>query len=420
MIGEIFKRPHVQRRLRHGPLAAMFDAYVGHLQDRGYGRFTIQQYVQAVEHFGIWMKRRGHVLADVEFGLVTTFLVRHLARCRCQQLRQRAVPTARAALRQLLVVVRSAHARQPPMAALSMIAVDRVVAAFDQHLTETCGLAPATRRSYRREVHALLVARFGHGDVDLAKLRSVELRDFVTARAKRLCPASANGVSNAMRALVRYLVLQGIHTAGRPSSVPRAAVWRLSHLPRVLSDAELAAFLAAFDRTTALGRRDYAIAVCLVALGLRAGEVAAFTLDDIDWRAGTIAIASSKSRRGTRMPLPAQVATALADYLRRGRPLTADRAVFVHHRAPRGVRGEASLVRIAVRRAYARAGLDPRLTGTHVLRHTAATRLLQAGASMKEIADVLHHRCLDTSAIYAKVDRTALQGVALAWPEVQS
>jgi len=152
---------------------------------------------------------------------------------------------------------------------------------------------------------------------------------------------------------------------------------------------------------------------------MRAGEVAAITLDDIDWRAKTLAIPADKSRRGTRMPLPAEVATALADYLRRGRSATDDRALFVHHRAPRGAHGDASLVRIAVRRAYARAGLDPRLTGTHVLRHTAATRLLRAGASMKEVAAVLRHRCLDTSAIYTKVDRTALQGVALPWPEEQ-
>jgi integrase len=297
--------------------------------------------------------------------------------------------------------------------------VEGIIAAFDQHLVQTCGLAPATRRSYQREAGALLVRRFGRGVVDLATLRSPDIHGFVTTRAERLCPASANGVSNAMRAFVRFLALQGIPAAGAPSAVPRAAVWRLSHVPRVLSDTELTAFLAAFDRASDLGRRDYAIAVCLAMLGLRAGEVAAITLDDIDWRASTLAIPTSKSRRGTRMPLPAQVATALADYLRHGRPPTAERAVFVHHRAPRGARGEASLVRIAVRRAYARAGLDPRLTGTHILRHTAATRLLRAGASMKEIADVLRHRCLDTSAIYSKVDRTALQGVALAWPEVQ-
>lgn len=182
MIDEIFNKPHVQRRLRHGPLATTFAAYVDHLQGRGYGQFTIQQYVQAVEHFEAWMTRRGNVVADVKPGLVMKFLVRHLPRCRCRQLRQRAVPTARAALRQLLIVVTLAQASQPPMAALSMTPVDGVISAFDKHLAQTCGLAPATRRSYRREVHALLVARFGHGAVDLAALRSSDIRDFVTAR----------------------------------------------------------------------------------------------------------------------------------------------------------------------------------------------------------------------------------------------
>jgi site-specific recombinase XerD len=418
MIHEFFERLHVQRRLQRGPLAAVFDTYVDHLKGRGYGRVTIQQYVQAVEHFGGWLARRGRVLADVDLSLVGEFLARHLARCRCRRQRSRAVPIARAALRQLLAVLPSARAVQP-VAAPSTTSIDGVIDAFDHHLVQTCGLADATRHGYRREVRALLVARFGGGAVDLAALGPTEVQGFVTSRAQHLCPASANSVSNAVRALVRFLALQGMRTAGAPSAVPRAAVWRLSHVPRVLSDTELAAFLAAFDRTTALGRRDYAIAVCLVTLGMRAGEVAAITLDDIDWRAATLAIPRGKSRRGTRMPLPAQVAAALADYLRCGRPATAERAVFVHHRAPRGTRGEASLIRIAVRRAYARAGLDSRLTGTHVLRHTAATRLLRAGASMKEIADVLRHRSLDTCAIYTKVDRAALQGVALPWPEVQ-
>lgn len=418
MIQEFFERPHVQRRLQRGRLATVFGAYVDHLKDRGYGRVTIQQYVQAVEHFGGWLARRGHKLAGCDLVLVDEFLARHLPRCRCRRQRSRAMPTVRAALRQLLAILPSAGAERAVVAPATT-SVDGIVSAFDHHLLQTCGLAAATRYGYRREVRALLVARFGTGAVDMGALGPTEVRGFVTARAQHLCPASANSVSNAVRSLVRFLALQGIRTVGAPSAIPRAAVWRLSHVPRVLSDTELAAFLAAFDRTTALGRRDYAIAICLVALGMRAGEVAAITLDDIDWRAATLAIPAGKSRRGTRMPLPAQVAAALAEYLRFGRPRTAERAVFVHHRAPRGTRGNASLIRIAVRRAYARADLDPRLTGTHVLRHTAATRLLRAGASMKEIADLLRHRSLDTCAIYAKVDRTALQGVALPWPEVQ-
>lgn len=422
MIEEFFRRPHVRHRLQRGPLASVFGPYVEHLKRRGYGRGSAQQYVQAVEHFGGWMARRGYVLADLESALVTTFLRQHLPHCRCRQQRLRSLPTSRAALRQLLLVARAARVGEPPLTPPTKTAVDGVdgvIAKFDRHLAHACGLTSATRCSYQREVRGLLVARFADGAVDLNALRSVDIRDFVTTRAQRLSPGSANVVSNAMRAFVRFLCLQGIRTAGVPAAIPRAAVWRLSHVPRILSDAELSAFLAAFDRTTELGRRDYAIVVCLVELALRAGEVAAITLDDIDWRASTLAIPTRKGRRGTRMPLPKQVAIALADYLQYGRPATDDRAVFVHHRAPRGVRGEASLVRCAVRRAYERAGLDPSLTGTHVLRHTTATRLLEAGASMKEIADLLGHRCIDTSAIYAKVGRTALQSVALTWPEVQ-
>ncbi|HVJ97643.1 MAG TPA: site-specific integrase, partial [Acidimicrobiia bacterium] len=187
------------------------------------------------------------------------------------------------------------------VAAPSMSSVEGVIAAFDHHLAHTCGLAAATRHGYRREGRALLVARFGDDAVDLSALRPDEIRDFVTARAKHLCPTSVNGVSNAVRALVRFLALQGFRSAGAAAAVPRAAVWRLTQVPCVLSDAEVDSLLGAFDRTTALGRRDYAIALCRVALGRRAGEVAAITLDDIDWRAGTLALPTGLGRAMARL-----------------------------------------------------------------------------------------------------------------------
>lgn len=141
------------------------------------------------------------------------------------------------------------------------------------------------------------------------------------------------------------------------------------------------------------------------------------TFDDVDWRAATIAIAPGKGRRADCLPLPAYIAKALVDYMRHGRPETRARFIFVHHRAPLGRGGSTSLVRSAVRLAYARVGLDARFTGTRVLRHTAATRILRNGGSMKEVADVLRHRRLDTRAVYAKVDLPMLADVALpvAW-----
>jgi hypothetical protein len=162
----------------------------------------------------------------------------------------------------------------------------------------------------------------------------------------------------------------------------------------------------------------YAIALCFTALGLRAGEVARLTLDDVDGRAGRLTLAPGKTRRAHQLPLPAPLAAALVAYLQHGRPPTRSRVLFVHHRAQRGQPLGPSGVRVAVRGGYARAGLGTRFTGTHVLRHTAATRMLRAGVPLKEIADVLGHRSLDTSAIYAKVDLDALTAVALPWTEV--
>jgi integrase len=203
------------------------------------------------------------------------------------------------------------------------------------------------------------------------------------------------------------------------AAVPRVAHWRLASLPGVLSESELNSVLRSFDRTTATGRRDYAMARCLVDLGLRAGEVAALQLDDVNWREGTLRIAKSKSKRMTLLPLPAQTGHALAQYLRFARPKTESRAVFVRHRAPRDEAVGASLVRNAIRCAYARCGLARRWTGTHVLRHTAASRLINAGATIKDIADLLGHRDLDTTTIYAKVDLRKLAKVALAWPDAR-
>jgi integrase/recombinase XerD len=294
------------------------------------------------------------------------------------------------------------------------------VAAFERYLIDVCGTSPATRRYYVREARALLAMKFGDGDAVVTALRPQDMRVFVEQRARSLSPRSTNVVATAVRSLIRYLRFRGIASDAWLAAVPRAASWRLAHLPRALTDDEVDAFVRSFDRKNARGCRDYAMALCFLQLGLRASEVAALTIDDVNWRERILAISPGKTRRGSTLPLPNSVARALADYLRRGRPKTSERALFVRHRPPRGRPVDPSSVRCAVRQAYARAEMDPRLTGTHVLRHTAATRMLRAGVSMKEIADVLGHRSIDTSAIYAKVELDTLAAVALPWIEVLS
>jgi integrase len=218
-----------------------------------------------------------------------------------------------------------------------------------------------------------------------------------------------------LRSLLRWLHLTGVLSAPLAPAVPAVAGWRLSSLPKGLEPGQLRRLLAACDRRTPTGRRDYAILLLLSRLGMRAGEVAGLGLGDIDWRRGELAILG-KGNRAERLPLPADVGTAIAAYLRRGRPDTADgRSVFVRVHAPHRALTTGGVTMVVFDNAQ-RAGL-PKMHA-HRLRHTAATAMLQAGSPLAEVGQVLRHRSPLTTAIYAKVDRDALSVLARPWPTV--
>ena len=202
--------------------------------------------------------------------------------------------------------------------------------------------------------------------------------------------------------------------------VPTVAGWQLATIPRGLGERDLDRLLASLDDSTPCGCRDHAMILVLASLGLRAGELAALQFDDIDWRAGTVHVRVRKTGRGALLPLPHKAGQAIVTYLRRGRPKTADRHVFVVHQGRVGAAISGALVAAVVRRALFRAGIVASAYGAHALRHALATRMVCRGARLEEIADVLGHRSLDTTAVYAKVDLPALRDAALPWPQVRS
>jgi site-specific recombinase XerD len=384
------------------------------LRDRGYARATVDGYLRSVAHFAHWSAGRLQELTDIDEAVVGRFVDGNLPLCQCAPRCVRAKPEVRAALGKLLTLLRMQRLI-PEKASTVPLTVAAEVEAFDAYLVEVRGLRAITRQSRLGHVRDFLLSHFGNGNIQVAALAPRDIEGFVRDYTAGWKAASVKQVSISLRSYLRYKAALGIDTSGLAAAAPRVAQWRLSRLPRELSAPQIEQLLGAFDHRTASGRRDYAIARCYVDLGLRTTDIARLELDDLNWREGKLHI-DSKSRRTDVLPLPAATGRAIVAYLRSGRPRTSSRALFLRHRPPLDKPATADTIRGTVRNAARRCGLSKQLTGPHILRHTLAHRLVQSGASLKAIADLLRHRSLDTTTIYAKVDLHALGNVAAPWP----
>jgi integrase/recombinase XerD len=292
--------------------------------------------------------------------------------------------------------------------------VEDLLARYRCYLVTERGTGAATAADYAAKTRRFLAARQNAGALDLAGLSTADVTAFVAGNCPSMRKGTAKLTVSALRSLLGYLHVAGDIPWPLAWAVPAVATWRLASLPAPLEPGQVAAMLAGCDTGTASGRRDLAMLTLLARLGLRAGEVAALALDDIDWRAGEITV-TGKGRRSERLPLPADVGEAVAGYLRDGRPEPFDgtRQVFLRIPAPhRGLTPTG--VTMAVFAAAQRAGLGR--VHAHRLRHSAATGMLRAGASLPEIGQVLRHRRLLSTAIYAKTDVPALRTLARPWP----
>jgi len=417
MLDLVFRSRRVLERLRVGVLGSALEILTGRLQGAGYSAQVIQKYSRAIGHFAHWMESEGIAPSAVGEETVDTFLTGHLLRCRCPVACREGLPQVRAALGHLLDVlgVEREHGAQ---GRLRSSAQDGLLGPFATYLCDARGLASTTRNDYLRRAAAFLKAISPESPIDPARLKPRDVLDYVSERAARLKPGSLKQEAIALRSFLRCLQLRGLSGPHLVEAVPTIPQWRLDRLPRVMTDEQVRRLLGSFDGSTPDGLRGYAMALCLVRLGLRSAEVAQLSLDDVDWREGTLRIVEGKGRRDRALPLPPDVGRAIVAYLRGGRPSTSERWIFVRHRFHRGRRISSGMVRDTIRHALECAGVA-RPHGAHTLRHTAATRLLRSGASLKQIADILGHRSIDTTCLYAKVDLDQLLQVALPWPVVR-
>jgi site-specific recombinase XerD len=302
----------------------------------------------------------------------------------------------------------------PPQSVAGLKAADRLVVEFDQHLDRVQGLSALTRRDRRRYAREFLAAQFGRRRLQPHALKPRDLLGFVHRRALTLKRTSLHPLVVGLRSFLRFLEFTGRVRPGLACAVPSPACPPVQPPLQVLDLNAQRRFLRSFDRTTPIGRRDYAIAMCFTEMALRTNEVADLTLDDLDWRALTLRLRQTKPGRERLLPVPSRVARALVAYLKGGRPAVAHRKLFVRFWAPRGRPLSTDGVRHVIGRAFAQCGIQA--TGPHIRRRSWATLAHRRGAGLKLIADVLGHRSLETTAPYAQVHFEELRQAALPWP----
>jgi integrase/recombinase XerD len=385
-----------------GPLASLDAPYRSWLGAQGFTPGTIKDVIFHLDGLSRWLEREQLAVGELTPERVQQFEQERVAAGYCR----RWARCARLPLRFLREVGVAPGIPEPVQADGP---VERVLVDYRRYLEHERALVEGTISRYVR-IAGLFLEDCAANGVAVEDLTAADVSGFLARECpKRNVPAARN-LACGLRPLLRYLHVAGVISTALRWAVPPAAQLRDRSLPRGLDAATVSKLLASCDRRRAVGRRDYAILVLMARLGLRAGEVAGLELDDLDWRSGEIVV-HGKGRREDRLPLPVDVGEALVSYLR-DRPRTDSRVVFMRVLAPAGPLGHG--VKSVVPTACERAGLP--VVGAHRLRHTAATGMLNAGASLPEIAQVLRHSELRTTAVYARVDRKGLRPLGLPWP----
>jgi len=387
-----------------GPLAPYANGFRTVLAERGYTPSSAAGQLQVMAHLSRWLDRRGLTARGLGPVAVEQFLQARRAAGYGQWLSMRGMG-------QLLGYLRQVGVAPVPPPVVPGTPVQMLLTAYRAYLVEERGLAASTVRNYLSVAQQFASHRAACGQADMGGVTAAEVSEFVLASCRNRGVGSGTFPVVGLRALLRYLHLAGITPTGLVGAVPSAACWPATTLPEPIRPADAKRLLRSCDRRTAVGRRDFAVLTLLLRLGLRVSEVAALELDDVDWRHGEILICG-KGRRVERLPLPTDVGEAVAGWLRHGRPSGVCTSVFTTLIAPRGaLRGKA--VSEIVRRAAGRCGVQ---VSAHRLRHTAASDLLRAGASLPEVGQVLRQTSVLNTALYAKIDYAKLAVVAQPWP----
>jgi site-specific recombinase XerD len=408
MLDPLFKDPAAIVRLRSCVLGPHLDSFAVRLREDGYAPATMRWQLWVAADLARWMVRGAIAVTALDETVVESFTEDRRRRGRLHG-------GNRFALHLLLVHLRAEGVVPPRVISPDESPRAILCRRYGDCLVRERSLHRLTIAGYIEFACDFLAERFPDGAVRTESLTAQDVTDFLLPRFRTFAPRRGQYLCTALRSFFRFLFSRGETETDLSKAVLTVPVRGLVAVPRYLSSADVERVLAACDLGTPTGRRDHAILLLLARLGLRAGEVVALCLDDLDWRRGEFVV-RGKGHQFDRLPLLPEVGDALAKYLSHDRPTCPSRRVFIRMKARRRGFASPAAVTTLVERAIARAGLDPPWRGAHVLRHSLATRMIRSGATMAQIGEVLRHRSANTTEIYAKVDFEALRALALPWP----
>lgn len=409
MIAEEYLRTsRLFRRLKNGPHGQLVELYATLLVNDERASHGTWRCLNLVGGLLSWIERRGLRPTDLKEQVTERYLKYRAGKQSLQ-------PGDRAALKRLLSALREvgmiAPAPLPPITP-----EDQIFEGFSDYLRQERGLAPRSIISHLPVVRRFLREVCPAGAGDLTNISQERVIRYIERHARDGSAGSGKRMCWSLRAFLRYLHHKGLTPLALADCIPSIRRWKLASLPTYLSAAQVEKVLGGCDRATAMGRRDYAILMMLAKLGLRAGEVASLTLDDIDWRSGEMLV-RAKGRQRARMPMPRDVGAAVVAYLRDRRPTTSCRRLFLRTLAPHVGFASGCAITMIAKAALERVGIRGYAHhGAHIFRHSLATELLRSGATLSEIGQLLRHESHDTTRIYAKVDVQRLRTLSLPWP----
>lgn len=401
-----FSDAHTIARKRRSPLGPYLDRLAQHFADAGYRRLYSRRQLQLAAEFGQWLERRRVPFGKIESEHATGFLR--------QRYRSKACHCGDTAFFKPLRDILIRHGVIVPADEAIKSPVKKLIEEFTRYLQQERRLAAMTTDRYATFVADWLTDRFGDGPANLSAVAAAETVGYVRRRAPTMACKTAKLMVSALRSFLGYARYRGYIKLDLAIGIPPVADWTRTAIPRGLPTRDVRRVLQHCNRRRPTGRRDYAILLLLARLGLRACEIAELTLDDIDWKNGLVTV---RGKGGVhQLPLPPDVGRAISTYLKSGRPCSQSRKIFLRGVVPVIPFKRPGSIGTVVTHALRRAKIDSVRKGSHQFRHTLATEMLRRGASLAEIGELLRHRNVQTTTIYAKVDLPALRTLAVPWP----